>query len=193
MAYALPAIAAVLLALIAAGGYWIWKQYRFLRFLTTATDQLEGMLPGLQADMKAFEAAWQEAWERPEWEETEDHFGGPPCPELRAFYADPVHARTEDVRLFGPGAPAEGLPLRNYMPLALRWSGGFGAGGDRLPGDHVVAHPGDLEATVYVVDWKAGGPVYQVGRPDGARVRVADSLTQLLGWEHRPDPARRGA
>ena len=186
MTSVLPVVALALAMAIAAGGYWIWKQYRFMRFLTDATSQLEGMLPGLEADMRAFDDAWQGAWAAPAWDEAAAHFGGPPCEELRAFYADPVHAKTEDVRLFGAGAPAEGLPLRNYMPLDLRWSGGFGAGGDRLPGDHVVAHPGDLDATVYVVDWLAGGPVFQVGRPDGARVRIADSLTQLLGWEHRP-------
>lgn len=79
------------------------------------------------------------------------------------------------------------------MPLSMRWSVGMAGGGDRLPTDYVFAHPGDLEATVYVVDWLKGGPVYHVGRADAPRVRVAASLSEFLSWEHRPDTeAERG-
>lgn len=189
MATLLALVAVVMAALIVAGGAWIWKQYRFLRFLTEATGQLEGMLPGLQADMRAFEDAWQRAWEVPEWEAAEAHFLGPACPELHALYADPKHATIEEVRLFGPGAPPDGLVVRNYMPLSMRWTVEMAAGPERLPTDYVFAHPGDDEATAYVVDWRTGGPVYHVR--EGERVRVADSLTQFLNWEHRPKAERR--
>ena len=53
--------------------------------------------------------------------------------------------------------------------------------------DFILAHPGDFDASVYVIDWLSGGPIYHVGRADGERVRLRDSLSQILGWDHRPD------
>lgn len=181
--------------LLAAAAVWAvalvaWKvreAVEMAKFITDATGQFEGMMPQLQRDAAAFEAAWKQAWLEPQVAELIAHFGGPSDAAIAALFAEPSNGDVSHVVLHGEGTPPEGYTLLNFYPAGLRWTATGVMAANLRPGEYAFGH--DEEGELYVADWATGGPVYRVPfllSEAELRVEIAPSVAAFLAWRRVP-------